>query len=73
MAWIIKLKTSLNDNDWYVTKINRSKTDCQVTSDRYSAKLYTEKYFFEEFLDHLKTEYEVIKINEVDAHLYGNE
>ncbi|AYV19834.1 hypothetical protein VME0621_05268 [Vibrio mediterranei] len=72
MAWIIKLKTSLNDSDWYVTKINRSKTDCQVTSDRYSAKLYKERYFFEEFLAHLKSEYEVIKIDNTDVHLYSN-
>jgi hypothetical protein len=70
MAWIIKLKTKLNDNCWYVTKINRKKTDCQVTSNRYGAKVYSQKHFFKDFIARLNSDYEIIEIKPDEVCLY---
>lgn len=69
MAWIVKIETPSDGREWYVTQIRKDKKNCKVISDRYHAKVYENKRFFEG----LEIKHEVIEIAEQERHLYEHE
>ena len=69
MAWIIKLKIDLHNQDWYVTSVRRDKKNCSATTDRYHACVYRKPRNFND----LEFEHEIIEIPEDELHLYEHE
>lgn len=69
MTWIVKLEVKDDDREWYVTQIRKDGNRCDVTTDKYHAKVYSKRRFFEG----LKLEHQVIDVPECERHLYEHE